>query len=487
MELPGVGTPKARQASLREHNLALVARSVFGAAEPPSRAAVAVATGLTRATVGSLVDQLVAGRVVAELAPAPGQVGRPAVPLVPAPRTVVGLGLEVNVDYVGVRALDLSGATVAERIEGAPGGAPADFSGSDPVRVLARVGDLARDVVAEIEAEGMRVAGTRLALPGLVDARAGFLQVAPNLGWESLAPVPLLGPLPAGVEIANEANLAGLAQLPFGQFAASGHDGTTFVHVSGDVGIGAAIVLDGQLYLGRHGWAGEIGHVVVDPSGPRCRCGATGCLEQLAGKDAILRGLGLDAPGTTRPDGAASDGLAPVLDALAAGGEAGSGRAPSSGAPGRPSARRSRRSSTCSTSTRSSSAASTRPSPTTCARRSRPSCARGSWPHRGSGSRCARRPCPGTRRSPGCARRPAGPRAGTQRLPGVSGDGESAEVGRRPVLPRRSRDAAGRGPVRQIVLAFAFTWMKVQLAFHMLRTWMDLPGRGASMILLPPT
>ncbi|GAA4846270.1 ROK family protein [Luteimicrobium xylanilyticum] len=323
MELPGVATPKARQASLREHNLALVARSVFGSPEPLSRAAVALATGLTRATVGSLVDQLVAGRVVAELAPAPGQVGRPAVPLVPASRTVVGLGLEVNVDYVGVRALDLSGATVAERIEGAPGAAPADFSGSDPVRVLARLGDLARDVVAEVEADGMQVAGTRLALPGLVDARAGFLQVAPNLGWESLAPVPLLGLLPASVEIANEANLAGLAQLPFGQFASSGHDGTTFVHVSGDVGIGAAIVLDGELYLGRHGWAGEIGHVVVDPAGPRCRCGATGCLEQLAGKDAILRGLGLEASVAARPDGAASGDLTPVLEALAGGGEPG--------------------------------------------------------------------------------------------------------------------------------------------------------------------
>ncbi|HWK91422.1 MAG TPA: ROK family protein [Luteimicrobium sp.] len=325
MELPGVGTPKARQASLREHNLALVARSVFGAAEPPSRAAVAAATGLTRATVGSLVDQLVAGHVVAELAPSPGQVGRPAVPLVPAPRTVVGLGLEVNVDYVGVRALDLTGTTVAERVVDAGDADGGTYAGSDPVRVLARVGDLAREVVAEVQGEGMRLAGARLALPGLVDARAGFLQVAPNLGWESLAPVPLLGPLPARVEIANEANLAGLAQLPFGQFAASGHDGTTFVHVSGDVGIGAAIVLDGELYLGRHGWAGEIGHVVVDPAGPRCRCGATGCLEQLAGKDALLRGLGLDTPrpGATRSDDGASDGLAPVVEALAAGGETG--------------------------------------------------------------------------------------------------------------------------------------------------------------------
>jgi predicted NBD/HSP70 family sugar kinase len=276
---------KARQASLREHNLALVARAVFEADEPPSRAGVAAATGLARATVSTLVDRLVAARIVAELPPAAGQVGRPAVPLVPAAGTVVGLGAEVNVDYLGVRALDLTGATVLERIEGG------DFHASDPVAVLGHLGDVIRGMATELNARGMTPAGVRLALPGLVDARAGFLQVAPNLGWGSLDPVRLLGPSPALVEIANEANLAGLAQLPFGRFAGAA---PSFVYVSGDVGIGAAILRDGELYLGRRGWAGEVGHVAVDPSGPVCRCGARGCLESFAGKDAVLAALGLD-------------------------------------------------------------------------------------------------------------------------------------------------------------------------------------------------
>ncbi|TGJ95265.1 transcriptional regulator, partial [Actinotalea fermentans ATCC 43279 = JCM 9966 = DSM 3133] len=142
-------------------------------------------------------------------------------------------------------------------------------------------------------------AGARLALPGLVDARAGRLQVAPNLGWSSFLPLPLLGlPDRLPVEIANEANLAGLAQLGAGTQARRPDDAappvpSSFLYVSGEVGIGSAIVIDRELFLGNRGWSGEIGHVVVDPHGPRCLCGATGCLEQYAGKDAMLRAAGI--------------------------------------------------------------------------------------------------------------------------------------------------------------------------------------------------
>ncbi|WP_265520456.1 ROK family protein [Oerskovia flava] len=300
----------ARQGTLREHNLALVARAVFESPAPRSRADLSVVTGLTRATVSVLVDQLVDAEILRELPPlAPQRAGRPAVPLTPAARSIVGLGLEVNVDYLGGRVVDLTGAVVAERVT------PGDFHASDPADVLARLGTLARDLLAEVDAQGMRVAGARLALPGLVDARAGRLQVAPNLGWSELDPVPLLG-LDPGLrfDVANEAKLAGLAQSalahggpPVPSDPAPGapplpDDGarpgpSSYLYVSGDVGIGSAIVIDRQLFLGRHGWSGEIGHVVVDPHGPRCPCGATGCLEQYAGKDALLRaaGLGVDA------------------------------------------------------------------------------------------------------------------------------------------------------------------------------------------------
>jgi predicted NBD/HSP70 family sugar kinase len=284
------GPGAARQHTLRERNLELVARAVFEVPEPLSRAGVAAATGLARATVSTLVDQLVPAVLFCELPAVPvGRAGRPAVPLVPAPRSVVGLGLEVNVDYLGVRVLDLTGDVVAERV------VPGAFHDSDPAVVLRRLGDIAREVSDGVAASGMTVAGARLALPGLVDPRTARLEVAPNLGWSSLEPVPLLGLGTLDVRVANEAKLAALAELAGGSDVVAPD---SFIFVSGDVGIGAAIVVDRALFLGERGWNGEIGHVVVDPSGPRCSCGAFGCLEQYAGKEAMMRAAGLppDAP-----------------------------------------------------------------------------------------------------------------------------------------------------------------------------------------------
>ncbi len=282
------GTVAARQHTLRERNLQLVARAIFDAPAPLSRADVAAATGLTRATVSTLVDRLVEGRLVTELPPVAAQrAGRPAVPLVPAGRSVVGLGLEVNVDYLGARVLDLTGDVVVSRVMAG------SFHDSDPADVLATLGALAGEVVAQVHDDGMRLAGARLALPGLVDARTGELEVAPNLGWSSLEPVPLLGlRAPDGaalpVVVANEAKLAALAEL-------AGDVPPSFLYVSGDVGIGAGIVVDRRLLVAERGWNGEVGHVVVDPAGPRCSCGAHGCLERYAGKEEILRTAGLPA------------------------------------------------------------------------------------------------------------------------------------------------------------------------------------------------
>jgi predicted NBD/HSP70 family sugar kinase len=261
----------------------LVARAIFEAPAPLSRADVAASTGLARATVSTLVDRLVGGGLVDELAPVHAhRAGRPAIPLVPAARSIVGLGIEVNVDYIGASVMDLTGAVITERVE------PGSFHASDPAVVLGRVGALARELIETVTEDGMRVVGARLALPGLVDVRAGTLQVAPNLGWTSLEPIPHLGLPDLRVQIANEAKLAGLAEL-------TGDEISSFLYVSADVGIGAAIIVAGELFLGEHGWNGEIGHVRVDPNGPRCGCGAYGCLEQYAGKEAINAAAGLEA------------------------------------------------------------------------------------------------------------------------------------------------------------------------------------------------
>ncbi|NMR19279.1 ROK family transcriptional regulator [Cellulomonas fimi] len=282
----------ARQGSLREHNLQVVLARVVDADPPPSRADIAAATGLTRSAVSALVDRLITAGLVAELAPVPPQrAGRPAVPLVPARRAFAALGAEVNVDYVGVLALDLAGDVLARRqVWG-------DFRGSDPVTVLARLAAVVEELLAELVAEPApggppRIAGMGLALPGLVDRVTGPLRLAPNLGWRDVDVVAILGthaPLTGiAIGLANEANLAARAEA-----RTAGAD-RSFLYVSGEVGIGAAIVLDGEVFFGQHGWSGELGHTVVDPAGPRCSCGSTGCLEQYAGKDALLRSAGLD-------------------------------------------------------------------------------------------------------------------------------------------------------------------------------------------------
>jgi predicted NBD/HSP70 family sugar kinase len=276
----------ARQGSVREHNLTLVLRQIIEAPVPPSRADVAAATGLTRATVSVLVERLFQAELIRELEPTtPQRVGRPAIPLAPASGTIAAIGLEVNVDYLGACALDLSGERLAERV------IAGHFRNGDPLEVLARVAALAAEVVTQLQGQGIRLVGACLALPGLVDSRRGPLRNAPNLGWRDLDVGAILrahavfDTLP--LRVANEANLAARAEASFdGQIR-------TFVYVSGDIGIGAGIVVNGEVYRGRHGWSGEIGHTVVDPSGPLCSCGATGCLERYAGKDALMLEAGL--------------------------------------------------------------------------------------------------------------------------------------------------------------------------------------------------
>ena len=144
----------ARQASLREHNLGMVLDQILNSGSAPSRADISARTGLTRATVSALADRLIAGGLVAELAPVSSQrAGRPAVPLVPAPRSLAAVGLEVNVDYLGVRAIDLTGAVLAENVT------VGDFRHTDPIPVLDQLGELFAQTISPLVAEGLPLAG----------------------------------------------------------------------------------------------------------------------------------------------------------------------------------------------------------------------------------------------------------------------------------------------------------------------------------------
>ncbi|MFJ3905013.1 ROK family protein [Streptomyces sp. NPDC090025] len=285
--------PRADKAGIRRRNLSLVLRTVHDSGEI-TRAGVAARVGLTRAAVSSLVEQLLARGLLIESGKTfSGQAGRPGTVLRAARTGPAGLGVELNVDYVAVCVADLTGAARMRRT------VPLDNRALAPVEVLRRAATVAARVLDEAAAADLRPIGVRLALPGLVSR--GTVQHAPNLGWnrvdaDTLFARALTAARPAGapalpVGSDNEANVAALAELWFGDLAGI----HTFLHVTGETGVGGAIVLDGELLRGAHGFAGEIGHLPVVPEGPRCRCGSHGCLERYAGLPALLRAAG--APG----------------------------------------------------------------------------------------------------------------------------------------------------------------------------------------------
>jgi len=284
---------------MRALNLSRVTRAVLGTEPAPTRADVAAATSMTRATVSRLVEDLVAGRVLVELDQvADGRRGRPGTPLGPSRDRFVALGLQVNVGYLCALAVDLAGQVVAERV------AQRDLHGARPRAVLAQLGLLAGEVLAELP-RGRTVVGAGLALPGIVSTPTGTLLRAPNLGWSDLVVPDLLDPGSLGgapLTVGNEADLASATVSLDRPGRSAGL--SDFVYLSGEIGIGGAVVIDGRPLPGRHGWAGEVGHVTVDPSGPACACGSTGCLEMYAGKQAVLEAAGVP-PGAGAPELAA--------------------------------------------------------------------------------------------------------------------------------------------------------------------------------------
>ncbi len=282
-------------------------------------------TGLAKATVSTIVADLAQQGAVTEpddvdALERSGRSGRPGRPVALDGATTVGLGFEVNVDYLAATALDLSGRTVLST--------QVPAAGAEPDALVA----LARDSVATLTADGRSLLGVTLAVPGRVDRSSGRVVDAPNLHWHDrdvaadLARV--VGDVPVRVD--NDANCAAAGEAAFG--AARGVD--HLLYLTGTVGVGAGLVVGGQVQRGAHGLAGEVGHAPLGEPGRRCACGRSGCWETAVGLHALLRETGLEASELTgldpvaaaaavaqrcTADGVVRQGVARVAQRLAAG------------------------------------------------------------------------------------------------------------------------------------------------------------------------
>jgi len=280
------------QEDVRRHNLGTLLRllHVQGAT---SRSDLVARTGLNRSTVGTLATQLADVGLLRESTPvASGAAGRPSIVVEPCPRTYV-LAVEVGVEHLSAARVGLGGV-VLKRCA-----LPQDPGDQDPVRTATKVRALLEELLEEAGAEQVCV-GLGVAVCGLVRPTDGTVRLAPNLEWVDVPLGDLLKDelhpqLP--VRVGNEADLGARAE----HLRGAGAGVQDMVYLSGEVGVGGGIILGGRPLTGAGGYAGELGHMVVNPTGRRCRCGRSGCWETEIGEDAVLRATGRP-PGTPLAD-----------------------------------------------------------------------------------------------------------------------------------------------------------------------------------------
>ena len=305
---------KATHQQTRAYNAALVLRALYEFG-PISRADVARLSGLTRTTVGEVIAELMGDGLAREIGRGPSTGGKAPIllELVDDARQVIGLDLG-EFRFRGA-VVDLRGrvqATTEREVGG--------LNGQQALAVV-------HEIIDEL-AEGRRptLLGIGVGTPGIVDATTGTIRWAVNLDWQDLPLGELLHErYDVPVQVANDSRAAALAVQLF-----HGRRPTNLVAIKVGRGIGAGVVLGGELFHGDCFGAGEIGHTVVDVDGAQCRCGQFGCLETVASSRAIaafattaahehpesilaerLAGLGDDAPGR----GLALDDVRSALDA----------------------------------------------------------------------------------------------------------------------------------------------------------------------------
>ncbi len=302
----------AGSGTMRSHNMALVLRLIADDG-PVSRVDLAGRTGLTKATVSSLVAELADAVLVHDIGPAGASTGgRPATLLAPSNLGPMAVGLQVDVDRVAGCLLDLGGRVRAREVRRVQ---TAGLAPRDVVHGLRRM--LGRLLAAAVDT-GRLVAGVGVALPAVVETVDGDPVVAwaPPFGWRDVdlrglvaAELAAMGAAELPVRVGNDAVFAARAEL----HAARPPDDVV-VYVGGESEIGAAVLVDGRVRPGAHIGGSGFGHVPLHPRGDRCPCGARGCLDSYAGLAALRARGAAEVRLAAEALGDALGPLAAVLD-----------------------------------------------------------------------------------------------------------------------------------------------------------------------------
>jgi predicted NBD/HSP70 family sugar kinase len=264
---------KATHQQTRAFNQQLVLRAIYNH-EATSRAEIARLTGLTRTTVSDLVAELLRSGLVEEIGRGPSSGGKAPILLQVVPQARYLIGVDLGEDVFRGAVVDLRGEIV--RAHGLP------LEGRDGAAAV----EVAFELIDHLRQRDDRpLLGIGVAAPGLIDSGAGVVRWAVNLDWSDLPLGKLIGErygVPVG--IVNDSQAAALAELTFHRRLRPAN----MVVIRVGRGLGAGIILDGQLFHGDGSGAGEIGHTPSPAGTRRCRCGNIGCLETVASLHAMV-------------------------------------------------------------------------------------------------------------------------------------------------------------------------------------------------------
>ncbi len=267
-----------------------------------SRAALALATGLSAPAVTSVVADLIRDGFALEGRTAPGALGRRPVPIALNYAGRLAIGVKLMVDGLDAVVTDLSTTPLSRLGRSLPDSRPDSFV----TAIAAAVAEL----TGRAAAGGVPLVGIGVSLPGTVDSRLGLCRRSERLDWTDVPFAALLAERTGTpVWLEDDTNAFALAQHFFGL----GRDHATMAALAIGAGISCAIVSDGKLFRGGHGAAGKIGHVIHDETGPLCECGRRGCLQAWFSERAIVATWDREAASHSER------GHAGLLAALAAG------------------------------------------------------------------------------------------------------------------------------------------------------------------------
>lgn len=277
-----------RSETVRRSNLSAIVRDLH-LRGPRSRSELVARTGLTRSAIRGLIGELAAAGLVEETPNAPdGAPGRPSPVVHPSAAGATVVALEVNVDSLAAARVGFGGHVHELRRVDRP---RAHHSLDE---IVADLVALARPLLRRADPESLVAVG--VAVAGIVRRTDGLVRMGPNLGWrdEPLGDrVAEALDVDVPVHVANEADLGGLAEHRRGSAVGA----ASVVYVMGEVGVGGNVIVEDTPLVGAAGYAGEIGHMTVNPLGSACGCGSFGCWETEIGERALLARAGRDPDG----------------------------------------------------------------------------------------------------------------------------------------------------------------------------------------------